>query len=383
MSDLSVYVHIPWCQAKCPYCDFNSWAASAWPEERYVAALCRELREYAADPRVASSTVRTIFFGGGTPSLFAPSSIRRVLEEIGAVWTVVGEAEVTLEANPGTVGEENLGGFRAAGVNRLSFGVQSFQPHHLQRLGRIHDAEQARRGARMARAAGFDNLNLDLIYALPEQTLAEWESDLDEVLALGPDHVSAYNLTYEEGTAFHEWKRRGQLGPLPEDVEIAMFEITAQRLGEAGLARYEISNHARPGRQCAHNRNYWQSGAWVGVGAGAHGGLPGPARGTWRWGNERSPQRYIEMVERRGHARASEEHGSEAQTRGEFVFLGLRLLEGFSEAEFRRRFGTRFVEAFPHAQAFIDEGLLESDEERCRLTPRGLLVGDTLFATFL
>jgi oxygen-independent coproporphyrinogen-3 oxidase len=395
----SLYIHIPYCQAKCPYCDFNSYAAAQWPEERYAGALCREIRHYAEQPPWRGGEVGTIFFGGGTPSLFAAASIGRILDAASALWSVAAEAEITLEANPGTVSPEKLSGFRSAGVNRMSFGVQSFAPHHLKQLGRIHSADEGRAAVSMARRAGFDNVSLDLMFALPAQTLQEWESDLAEASALQPNHVSAYNLTYEEGTPFHQWRARGVLRPSPEEIEVAMFGRAQELLAAAGYQQYEISNYAQWGRTCRHNLNYWHSGPYLGVGAGAHsysgaGEMPalvGADRSVtssagvngWRWSNHRSPQTYLRAIERNGHARAFAEALDQRQARGEFVFLGLRCRDGFSATHFRERFGADLATLFPHADGLRQDGLLECVEGRWRLTARGLLLADSVFATFL
>ena len=382
MGAFSLYVHIPYCRAKCPYCDFNSYAAERWPEERYIAALCAELRHYAADAAWHAGTIETVFFGGGTPSLFAPASIERVLHTVADLWSIAADAEVTLEANPGTVSRQTLREFRTAGINRVSFGVQSFWPQHLQVLGRIHGAEDAVAAVGWAREAGFDNVNVDLMFALPQQILAEWEGDLRRALTLRPDHISAYNLTYEEGTPFHVLRSRGVLRQLPEEIEVAMFTRTQEILGGAGYEHYEISNYARPGRTCRHNVNYWRSGDYLGVGAGAHSYA---ATGAWgaRWSNEKIPNRYVEAVERRGYATCFSETLNAQQARGEFVFLGLRCRPGFSAAAFHERFGDDLLNVFPHAADLQTEGLLQCADGHWRLTARGLMLADSVFATFL
>lgn len=451
MSAFSLYLHIPYCQAKCPYCDFNSYAAQRWPEEAYTAALITELEHYAAQPAWRGD-VRTIFFGGGTPSLFAPESIARILDAVSRLWPVESRVEsqqlrvtegdsaldsrlstvdlpieVTLEANPGAISLGKLVGFRAGGINRMSFGVQSFMPHHLQTLGRIHGRDEAIAAVELARRAGFTSVSIDLIYALPNQRLDEWESDLVQACALGPDHISAYNLTYEEGTPFHQWRTQGKLRQLPEEIEVAMFTRTQEILAAAGYQQYEISSYARPGHACRHNLNYWQSGPYLGVGAGAH-SYQAPVTNavmprarvhsqqstvdslsddrsrvlqcgevgtvncelstvncSWgsRWSNEKNPNKYIQAVEAHGHAPSFSEALDERQARGEFVFLGLRCHDGFPAAAFRDRFGDEFSALFPHGLDLSDDGLLQCTDGHWRLTPRGLLLADSVFATFL
>jgi len=377
----SLYVHIPYCQAKCPYCDFNSYAASVWPEEEYVAALCAEMAHYAGLDAWRGRAIRTIFFGGGTPSLFAPSSIARVLDAAAHHWPLAADAEITLESNPGTVTVGRLRGFRAAGVNRASFGVQSFHAHHLATLGRIHSADEARAALTGARVAGFEHVNLDLIFALPEQTVAEWQADLREGIALGSDHVSAYNLTYEEGTPFHAWRAQGKLRPLENDTEEEMFSLTQQQLRAAGYEQYEISNYARPGAECRHNLNYWQSGAYLGIGAGAHSyNDHGTAQ---RWSNERNPLRYVNLTTRSGQACVTREELSTAQQRGEFVFLALRCRDGFAARRFAERFGADFTAVFPHVTEHVADGLLEDVDGFWRLTATGLRHADAVFTTFV
>jgi oxygen-independent coproporphyrinogen-3 oxidase len=384
MSMFSLYVHVPYCQAKCPYCDFNSYAAGHWPEARYVAALCAELGNYAREQPWRGCKLGTIFFGGGTPSLFAPKSIATVLHTASRLWPRDAGAEITLEANPGTVDADKLHSFRAAGVNRVSFGVQSFQPHHLHRLGRIHNADEALAVVAMARRAGFDSVSIDLIFALPQQTLEEWEHDLMQACTLRPDHISAYNLTYEEGTAFHEMRARGLLSELPEEIEATMFTRAQEILGAHGYAQYEISNYARPGHACRHNLNYWRAGLYLGVGAGAHSYARHGIRETGhRWNNEKTPAAYLAAVEQDGHARRAVEDLTERQARGEFVFLGLRCLDGFAADDFSARFGVDFLAVFPHVTALHGDGLLQCTDGRWKLTAQGVRLADSVFATFL
>ncbi len=375
----SLYVHIPYCDSKCPYCDFNSHAARRWPEQRYVAALRRELA-VAADGSHWGGMVRTIFFGGGTPSLFDPASIAGVLEEVRRHWQLAPTVEITLEANPGTVDEGRLRGFAAAGINRLSFGVQSFQPKILTLLGRIHDGPTAIRAVGDGQRAGFDNINVDLMFAVPGQSVEAWRADLRQAIDLGTAHVSAYNLTFEEGTAFHAMRRRGEFEPLGEDVEIAMYEATEDALTTAGFLRYEISNYALPGRACQHNLSYWRALPYLGIGAGAHSFSAASMR---RWSNQLGPEAYMHAVEASGGAAVGQEILTARQLQGEFVFLGLRCCEGIEVSEFSDRFGVDFAVAFPHYRDLRKAGLLEQRGANWRLTERGRMVSNEVFATFV
>ena len=383
MQSFSLYIHIPYCDSKCPYCDFNSYAVKRWPERGYSDALIAEMTAYAALPTWRERPIQSIFFGGGTPSLFRPDTIAALLEAACALWPrQTAHIERTLEANPGTVSLAKLRDFRAAGVNRVSFGVQSFQPRLLERLGRIHDAAEAIDAIEAAHAAGFQEVNLDLMFAVPGQTLQEWDADLATALALRPTHISAYNLTYEDDTAFGAWRRSGALVPVPEEAEVAMFARARSLLPARGYEQYEISNYAGAGHECAHNLNYWRAGDYLGLGAGAHSFVRGPQFGS-RWSNEKSPGRYLERMRDDRHARVSEETLSPEQTRGEFVFLGLRCRAGIDPGEFEQRFGIALVRAFPHVERLARDGALEQAGGRCRLTERGLLFADSIFATFM
>ena len=383
MRPFSLYLHIPYCDSKCPYCDFNSYAVKRWPERDYCQALIAEMTTYAAQPAWRDGAIQSVFFGGGTPSLFAPASIAVLLDAAAGLWQrAAPRIEITLEANPGTVDSAKLRGFVAAGVNRISFGVQSFQPSHLAQLGRIHSAAQAIDALAAAHEAGFDDVNLDLMFAIPGQTVAEWDADLATAVGLRPTHISAYNLTYEDGTPFGAWRRAGRLVPVPEEAEVAMFTRAQTLLAAQGYAQYEISNYALAGRECAHNLNYWRAGAYLGVGAGAH-SFARQADAGRRWANERSPGSYIERIRDAGQARADEETLSAEQARGEFVFLGLRCRAGFEAASFAQRFGLDVRRAFPHVEGLLRDGLVESVDGWWRLTERGVLFGDSIFATFL
>ncbi len=373
----AVYVHVPWCRHVCPYCDFNVYASSVVPEADDVAAYRAELTVWAARPEWRGRRIDTVHLGGGTPSLLSPDAVGGVLDAVRQVG-LCDDAEVTLEANPGTVDRGRLEGYRRAGVTRLSLGAQSFQPILLRTLGRDHAPDATRAAVAMARAAGFANLSLDLIFAIPGQSLAAWEDDVARALALDPEHVSAYALTWEEGTPFHAWRARGRLVAVDDDLESAMGDLAAERLGAAGLQRYEISSWARPGFASRHNTHYWDGSDYLGLGPGAHSfhALP-PTR---RWWNVRLPHRWRAAVAEDGTAVDGEEHLTEAQARADFVISGLRRITGVDVPEFERRFATTLRSAFPQLPHLETDGLVELSGGRLRLTPRGLRYADTVGA---
>jgi oxygen-independent coproporphyrinogen-3 oxidase len=381
----SLYVHIPWCRAKCPYCDFNSHAAAAWPEDEYVAALIAEMRARSANPAFSGQPIATIFFGGGTPSLFAPRSIAAILDAAADRFGLVADAEITLEANPGTVDLPKLFGYRTAGVNRISFGAQSFSPGILRFLGRIHGPDETRDAIRAARRAGFARLNLDLIFAVPGQSRADVMADLDAACALEPEHISAYNLTFEEGTAFFTEMRRGRIRPLPSDDQAAMYASVREELPRRGYAMYEISNYARVNEESRHNLTYWRAESYLGIGAGAHSFARDSASpGGRRWWNERMPARYIAAVQKTGLAESGGETIDARVAAGEFVFLNLRLRKGFARCEFHERFGQPLDDLFgQQIERLTGDGLLEEHHGRIRLTERGLEMADSVFAEFI
>jgi oxygen-independent coproporphyrinogen-3 oxidase len=379
----SLYIHIPWCQAKCPYCDFNSHAASSWPEKEYTRALIAELTRRAREASWEGSRVKTIFFGGGTPSLFNPRSIARLIEAVDYTCGIEAGAEITLEANPGTVDRKKLAGFHAAGVNRLSFGAQSFNPAILKFLGRIHSAEETREAARDSHRAGFSQLNLDLIFAVPGQRLADVRNDIAEAVALEPDHISAYNLTFEEGTIFFAELKRGRLHALDSDTQASMFDLVREVLPESGYPMYEISNYAPAGHEARHNLSYWRAESYLGLGAGAF-SYSQEGEGGRRWWNERAPARYLELALAGGIAEAGFELTDRATAVSEFVFLNLRLRAGFALVEFANRFGQDFVGYFGDTVSrLLDNRLLVVEQGRAFLSERGVALGDSIFAEFV
>jgi len=381
----SLYIHIPYCISKCPYCDFNSHVVPEIPEKPYTEALLRELDHYGSRDEWQNRNVQSIFFGGGTPSTFKPTSIGKILARAAAIFPLQADCEITLEANPGTVDQENFFGYRDAGVNRISVGVQSFQPRLLKFLGRAHSADEARQALEVVKRAGFDNFSLDLMYANPSQTLYELGADLNEALTFQSPHLSAYNLTFEEGTPFGHEYRSGRMKSLTEDEEIAMAELVEQKLKEAGLQRYEISNYARPGFHSRHNVNYWRGGDYLGLGAGAHsyqrmetGGVMGQ-----RWSNEKNPGRYMALGMESGVAVVDRETIDETKAVGEFLFLGLRMTEGISIDAFRFRFEKTPVEFYPRIASWTEGGIMEENNGFLRLTRKGLLVANSIFVEFM
>jgi oxygen-independent coproporphyrinogen-3 oxidase len=385
MTPIACYVHVPWCRYVCPYCDFNVQVAKKHqpPEAVDVATLAREAAAWAADPAWTGRRAATVYFGGGTPSLLSPDAIGGMLAGIRAAFPLAPDAEVTLEANPGTVDAPRAAGWRAAGVDRLSLGVQSLQPAVLRRLGRDHDAAAVAAAVRAAHDAGIRNVSADLIYAVPGQTVDDVVRDAAALLALGVGHVSAYALTWEADTPFGRWRASGRLRPVDEDLEIAMGDALAATLEDAGLARYEISSWARPGTESRHNTAYWDGSDYLGLGPGAHGFLATPAPGR-RWSNVRDPAAHRATVAAHGRAVDQEETLTVARARADFVWTGLRRVrDGVDVAAFAARFGVPLADAFPQVAALEADGLVERRDGRLRLTARGVRVADGVAAAFV
>jgi len=375
---LSLYVHLPWCLRKCPYCDFNSheWRAGggALPEQRYLDALVADLD--AALPLIWGRTVHTIFIGGGTPSLFSPEAIDRLIGDLRARLKLAPECEITLEANPGTFERDRFRAYRSAGVTRLSVGVQSFNDQHLQALGRVHDGAQAIAAVEEA-ASAFDTFNLDLMYALPGQTPAQLEADLAQAMALAPPHLSIYHLTIEPNTYFAKFPP-----VVPEDdIAYAMLDRITERTGELGLSRYEVSAYAREGHRCAHNLNYWQFGDYLGIGAGAHSKLSFAHR-VVRQVRFRDPQRYMNQA-LAGAAVAQSDEVPIADLPFEFMLNALRLKDGFTLAQFGERTGLAITAIQRGLKEAEEKGLLQRDLWHVWPTERGLDFLSDLQAIFL
>ncbi|KAF0245408.1 MAG: oxygen-independent coproporphyrinogen III [Planctomycetota bacterium] len=369
------YVHIPFCVRKCGYCDFNSHASTGELHADYLEALLGDID--AVRHRHGSVAIDTVFIGGGTPSLFPPGQIGAIVDRLARNFRLEAH-EITMEANPGTVERHDFAGYRKAGVTRVSMGAQSFDAAELAMLDRIHSPEEIVAAFRAVRAGGFDNVNLDLMFALPGQTFDTWRRSLDAAVALEPDHLSAYNLTFEPGTEFFKKRAEGRLREKPEDEQAEFLSDSASRLAAAGYARYEISNFSRPGRACAHNLKYWRREPVLAAGAGAFG-----FDGKRRWSNVRSPQEYIRRAKTGEPLEATSEEPDREQAMLEAVMCRLRLREGLEEARFQGEFGAPPAEMFPRTlKMAADRGLVSRADGAVTLTDSGILVSDTLFGEF-
>jgi oxygen-independent coproporphyrinogen-3 oxidase len=387
VDSIGLYVHIPFCTAKCGYCDFNSYAGQDHLIPSYSEALLTEASLWARS--VGERAVETVFFGGGTPSLTPADEMAQIIDGLRRTFRVAADAEVSLEANPGSLTTEYLLDLRRIGFNRLSIGVQSFDDAELRSLDRIHTGEQAREAFACAREAGFDNVNLDFIYGLPGQPLEAWQRTLESAIALRPEHLSLYALTVEDGTPLARDVARGRTAAPDGDVQADCYEWTQERMARAGYEHYEISNWALPGRRCRHNLVYWENREYLGLGAGAHSHLNG-----LRFSTVLLPNRYVELVAESAQARTdgsvSMKHlaGGEQMTpenaMADTIILGLRLIEGIELAGFRERHGRSVEDAYGSVlDEYVSYGLLERTDRRLRLTPRGRLLSNELFQRLL
>ncbi|MDQ7798942.1 MAG: radical SAM family heme chaperone HemW [Candidatus Edwardsbacteria bacterium] len=372
----SVYIHIPFCLAKCGYCGFNSRPLASDVEAGvYCSALMKEI----ANCKFQNDNLNTIYFGGGTPSLL---SVRQLKDILGTVRENIGpigdDCETTIEANPGTVDIYKLSDLREAGFDRLSLGVQSFDPDLLKLMGRRHAAEQALAAFRDARQTGFGNISLDLIFALPGQSLENWETDLARALDLGPEHISLYSLTYEPDTEFTRRKEQGRFTPASEELEEEMYLAAIETMGSAGYAHYEVSNFARKNYRSRHNLNYWMGGDYLGFGAGAHSHLDGK-----RWSNFKEPDKYVAALAKGNSPVEMEETLTRDQRIFEAIFLGLRMVEGIAIGEFEKKWGMAPAKYMPKVWRRLEENYyLEKEGGRVRLSLEGLLLSDTILADF-
>ena len=406
-TEISLYLHVPFCRFKCFYCDFNTYAGIEGLIPSYVEAITAEIRNWgkALSQSGTSVVVPTIFFGGGTPSLLEPRFIASVFGAIRDSFDVQDGAEVSMEVNPESVSRDAIRSVMGLGVNRFSMGAQSMDNTELRMLGRLHDANRMVEAYGQLRSAGANNVNLDLMYGLPGQSLATWEASLDGVLSLSPEHLSLYALTVEESTPFYGWVNEGRLPAPDDDLSADMYESAQQRLSDAGYVQYEISNWARPDKECRHNLVYWRNRPFIGVGPGAHSYLFGA-----RFAVMKQPRAYIEKMAEVGSSAGgrtlslpstdgpldntnalreiapidSIDMYTEEMARAETLVLGLRLNRGVSEDEYLRRFGGRPSDIFSVAlESSIEDGLLEQDGGNLRLTPRGRLLSNEVFARIM
>ncbi|MGH9339428.1 MAG: radical SAM family heme chaperone HemW [Acidobacteriota bacterium] len=373
--ELGLYVHIPFCVRKCFYCDFNSGPAGVEMRHEHLHALEQEIRKSSWRGQGG----RTVFFGGGTPSELSIDELTALVDALCETFAITPGAEWTIECNPGTVNREALEAIRALGFNRISLGVQSFHDHHLKALGRIHDSGEALQAYRAARQAGFENINLDLIFALPHQDLLEWEADLSQALALAPEHLSLYNLTIEPNTEFGRRHSRGQLQEAGEDLSADMYELALDLTAEAGYGQYEISNFARPGYECAHNLIYWRNEPYLGFGVSAASYISG-----LRWSNTGNWHEYAAHAASESIPHATEErlHGQTALA--EEIMLRLRTREGLSMNALSQKYNCEMPRLFADTLRFLtQEELLNNDGDRLTLSRRGQLLANEVCLQFL
>jgi putative oxygen-independent coproporphyrinogen III oxidase len=371
-----IYVHWPFCEAKCPYCDFNSHVRHAGVDQpRFARAFERELTTFAE--RTRGRRVDSIFLGGGTPSLMEPATVARVLDAISGLWSVASDAEITMEANPSSVEATRFKGYRAAGVNRLSLGVQALNDPDLKRLGRLHDVAQAKTAIAIARDT-FPRISFDLIYARPDQTARDWQAELSEAIDLAADHLSLYQLTIEQGTPYFELHRTGKLIVPDPDTAAHLYDLTQEICQARGMPAYEVSNHAVPGAESRHNLVYWRYGDYVGVGPGAHGRLTG-GNGKFATATERHPETWLEAVEARGDGLVEDQALTQEEQGDEYLVMGLRLVEGIDLGRYEAIAG-RAIDSRRIAQ-LVEHGMVEHlENNRVRATPAGFLVLDAVVA---
>jgi oxygen-independent coproporphyrinogen-3 oxidase len=378
MSDpgFGIYVHWPFCAAKCPYCDFNSHVRSEFDETLWSSAIMQELEWVAAQQGSNRPVVESIFFGGGTPSLMTGAAVARVIDAIGRLWTPAPNAEITLESNPASAEAARFRDYRAAGVNRVSLGVQALNDTDLKFLGRLHNVADAKAALAMAMGV-FDRVSLDLIYARPRQTAAEWRAELAEALAFGTEHLSLYQLTIEPGTPFAILAREGKLATPEEDIAAALYETTQELTEAAGRPAYEISNHAVPGAESRHNLIYWRYGAYAGVGPGAHGRLDLAGK-RFATSCERLPERWRDLVSRAGHGMIEMQEIAQADAAHEHLLMNMRLAEGLDVAGYETRWSAPLDRR--RIAGLENEGLVRLADEKLFATPRGRLVLNSVIA---
>ena len=375
---LGLYIHIPYCIHKCGYCDFNSHPIKQDEMNHYIDALVAEMKHYA---KTYSNTniIRTIFLGGGTPTTLTVYQLERILKECVSEFTVASDAEITIEANPATIDIEQLKSIRQTGYNRISIGVQSFDKAELKLLDRAHGPEEIHSTVDRARKAGFDNLSLDLMFAVPNQSLSSWESNLNKALEKNPEHLSTYNLTIEQGTAFSKLQSNGKLIMPDDDHQLELYKKTIERLTKKGFHHYEISNFAHRGKECKHNITYWENKNTLGLGAGASSYMNGT-----RFKNINLPAHYIRQVKEKKIAVEHSETLEPRQAMGETIMLGLRLLQGISIHQFEKRFQISFTNLFRNIISSLKEKeLVVIEKDYLRLSKKGLFIADSVILEFI
>ena len=375
---LGLYIHIPYCIHKCGYCDFNSHPIKQDEMDHYIDALVVEMKHYA---KIYTNTniIKTIFLGGGTPTTLNPFQLERILKECVNEFTIASNAEITIEANPATVGIELMKSIRTMGYNRISIGVQSFDKAELKLLDRAHGPKEIHSTVDCARKAGFDNLSLDLMFAVPNQSLSSWENNLNKALEKNPEHLSTYNLTIEQGTAFSKLQSNGKLIMPDDDHQLELYKRTIERLTKKGFHHYEISNFARRGKECKHNITYWENKNTLGLGAGASSYMNGT-----RFKNINLPAHYIRQVKEKKIAVEHSETLEPRQAMGETIMLGLRLLQGISIHQFEKRFQISFINLFRNIiSALKEKELVIIEKDYLRLSQKGLFWADSVILEFI
>lgn len=377
MQKTGMYIHIPFCKQKCLYCDFPSFAGLECMQKGYVEALNKELE--AKSQELDGYEIESVFFGGGTPTILSADMLENLMQTIFSKYHIASDAEITIEANPGTLDMTMCQRLREMGFNRLSMGLQAWQEELLQRLGRIHDRQMFLDNFENAQKAGFDNINVDLMFALPNQTLVDWEETLTNIIELHPAHISVYSLIVEEGTPFYEYYENGYYKETDEEIDRKMYRMAVEKLEQAGCYQYEISNFAMRGKQSRHNKRYWLDEEYMGYGLGAHSYWKGE-----RFHNPYDMEIYMQRVEKGMECREDIEVVSKEEQYAEFMFLGLRLTKGVGKDRFLKRFGRRIEDIFGRAiEKTKAEGLLEETDGFLRLTERGIDLSNQVFLEFL
>ncbi len=370
--EISLYIHIPFCVRKCLYCDFPSFSGMDGMFEDYVRRLCREMDEAA--PSFYGVGVKSVFFGGGTPSILPPALMGRIMDKIMSAYDVNSDAEISMEANPGTLDAAKLREYKSMYFNRLSMGLQAWQDRLLERLGRIHSVGEFEDNFLQARDAGFKNINVDLMFSLPGQTMVDWQETLEKVIRLDPEHISAYSLIIEEGTPFFDMYEKGQITETDENTDRRMYYLAKEMLSDKGFRQYEISNFAKEGFECRHNITYWRTEEYRGFGLGAHSYVDGT-----RFHNSADMKEYMA-----GGGRLDMEKLTPEEMQEEFMFMGLRMNEGISREEFLKRFKTDITSVYgQEISELISEGLLTENKGRISLTDRGIDVSNQVFEKFI